>query len=64
MLVDVVLIDKIARENLTAFSHFTIILLQDDPLDSIKLARVSMSGKAYTAIIDIDKTLGTSRNMR
>jgi len=38
--------------------------LQDDPLDSIKAARVSMSGRPYTAIIDVDKALGSLRNIR
>ncbi|CAH3197016.1 unnamed protein product, partial [Porites evermanni] len=37
---------------------------KDDPLDSIKLARVSISGRPCTAITDIDKAFGTARNIR
>ena len=43
---------------------FFLFVMQDDPVDSIKLARVSMSGRPFTAIIDIDKALSSSRNIR
>ena len=52
------------RNSIFTFYMNVKYFLQDDPLDSIKVARVSMSGRPYTAIIDIDKTFGSSRNIR
>ncbi|XP_078384398.1 uncharacterized protein LOC144666866 isoform X1 [Oculina patagonica] len=48
----------------TESEEIRVTLEKDDPLDSIKMARVSMSGRPFTAIIDIDKAFGSSRNIR
>lgn len=41
-----------------------VTLEKDDPLDSIKFARISMNGKPCTAVIDVDKTFSHTKNVR
>ncbi|XP_015755049.1 PREDICTED: uncharacterized protein LOC107334614 isoform X1 [Acropora digitifera] len=41
-----------------------VTLEKDDPIDSIKFARVSMNGRPCTAITDVDKTFGHAKNVR
>ncbi|XP_031574907.1 uncharacterized protein LOC116308585 [Actinia tenebrosa] len=39
-------------------------LNQDDPLESIKIARVLCHGRAYIAVMEVDKALGAAKNIQ
>lgn len=48
----------------TESEEIRVSLEKDDPLDSIRFARVSISGRPCTAVIDINKSFGTAKNIR